>query len=65
MKIIDINEKTKIDLKSLGAITATTVLDPEDFSVNLVINSRFAMKMTFDQWEGFVKGVMAAWSTPK
>jgi len=41
--------KAKIDLTQCEKLSPRTVFDPEDFSVNLVLCNKFAIKMTCEQ----------------
>jgi hypothetical protein len=54
--------KEQIDLTKVGDIKILNVMDPKDFSWNLVFNGGSSLKMTLEQWEGFVKEVMALWA---
>jgi len=58
-------EKQKIDLRPLGDLTILNVMNAEDFSLNMVFNGQVALKMNYEQWEGFVKEIMALWSQRK
>lgn len=64
MKEIEIvpTEKTKVQLTSLGNLNLNQIIDPNDFTVNLLFNGKFAINMSFEQWEGFVKEVMRLWA---
>ena len=59
---VSLSDKTKVDITSLGNIELVSLIEAEDFSLNILFNGKFALKMQLEQWEGFVKEVMALWS---
>lgn len=59
---VSLDQKTKVDVSSLGNIELTNIIDPNDFSLNILFNGKFAIRMQIEQYEGFVKQVMALWS---
>jgi hypothetical protein len=46
VNLLKINEKTIIDLTNVDLSTGHTVLSPEDFSINVVFDDLFSLKMT-------------------
>ena len=54
---------TRLSLGNLGVnFTVRSVITPDDFAMNLVFDDKLAVKMTLEQWEHFVKEIMAIWS---
>jgi hypothetical protein len=50
--------RSKIDITDFGDLTIIPIIDPNDFSLNLMINGKLAIKMQLEQLERFVKEVI-------
>jgi hypothetical protein len=57
------NDKPKLDIRPLGPPTIMTVMDPNDFSIYLVINGQAAIQLNLEQLDNFAKEVVIQWAS--
>ena len=63
METNKLEKQTKISFSNLPTdFKIRTLLDPEDFSLNVIFDNKLSINMTLEQWQNLVKEVMAAWS---
>ena len=54
-----------VDLTGMHDMDMRAYQDPQEGTFNLVLDRSVVLKMKKDQWEKFVKAVMAQWAAKK